>query len=389
MAVVAGVALLGALIGLVIVGFRYRAEQRENARVRALFSRYLSPPIVDELLRRHDPRLYTGRSLHATILVCRIWNFAGFAEVLSAEETLRYLNEFFALAGTSIQKYRGMIDKFLSDGIIGVFGVPLEDPNAEENALRAALDIVRLVDAMDRRWRAQERRSFQVGIGINSGEVIAGDAGFHERREFTVVGPETLFAERLQEATYDLNAYIVASATTCNVVRDGFSLVPLTGHPLPGLKRLADAFIVLGLSRDSAGDDLTMPAAAAFKETKVEAKLYAVPSPAAKAPPANDAKAGAATKPSAPATARIPRISPAPPDIPLLPTIELADPLAPMRPRKRRPESSGESAFGLPEFGRVQRQNDDADHAIYPELLPPGRQAEYEDRDGPPIELPP
>ncbi len=362
MAVIAGVALVGALAGLAIVGLRYRAEQREVRRVRALFSRYLSPPVVDELLRRKDPALYTGRSLQATILVCRIWNFAGFAESLTAQETLRYLNEFFALAGTSIQKYRGMIDKFLGDGIIGVFGVPLEDPHAEEHALRAALDIVRLVDAMDRRWRAQGRRSFQVGIGINSGDVIAGDAGFNERREFTVVGPQTLFAERLQEATFELNAFVVAAAATCEVVHELFTLVPLTGHPLPGLKRLADAFIVVGFNAES--QTLDMPSSAAFKETKVEAKLSAV----------------SATP------ARVARISPAPPDAPALPLIERSDPLAPMRPRKRPiDEWTADAADG--EFGFARPHSDDRDRPIVPD--PPARRAAYEHRGGPPVELPP
>ena len=354
MVVLAALTLIGALIGLVVVGLRYRAEQREVTRVRTLFSRYLSPPIVDELLRRKDPRLYTGRSLHATILVCRIWNFAGFAEELSPEETLRYLNEFFAVAGTSIQKYRGMIDKFLSDGIIGVFGVPLEDPAAEEHALRAALDIVRLVDAMDRRWRAQDRRSFTVGIGINSGDIIAGDAGFNERREFTVVGPETLVAERLQEETIGFNACIVAAASTCAPVRDMFSFVPLKGHPLPGLKGLIDACIVLGLTRDSS--TLTMPAAAAFTQTRVEAAVVAVPPPQP------------AQSPRAP-TARVTRMSPLPPDVPSMPLIRLADPLAPLRARS--PTNVDDTAFGLPAAGAAPEST------------------AYEDGAGPPIPLPP
>jgi class 3 adenylate cyclase len=380
MAVLAGLVLIGALVGLVVVGLRYRAEQREGARVRALFSRYVSPPIVDELLRRKDPRLYTGRSLQATIVVCRIWNFAGFAEALSPEETLRYLNEFFALAGTTIQKHRGMIDKFLSDGIIGVFGVPLEDPSAEEHALRAALDIVRLVDAMDQRWRAQGRRSFQVGIGINSGEVIAGDAGFHERREFTVVGPETLFAARLQEATSDLRAFVVAAASTCTPVRELFSLVPLTGHPLPGIKRLVDAFIVLGLTKET--QTLTMPAASAFKETQVTAGA----APPAGVDPARPilAPSAASRTNAAPASAPKPalRVTPPPPEIVPLPRIELADPSAPLR--RRRPADTGDAMFALPDgFTR------DTNAPIFPDVQPPpGKRSAYDDGDGPPIQLP-
>jgi class 3 adenylate cyclase len=355
MAVLAGLALIGALAGLVVVVLRYQAEQREGARVRALFSRYVAPAVVDELLRRKDSRLYTGRSLYATIVVCRIWNFAGFAETLTAEQTLRYLNEFFALAGSSIQKHGGMIEKFLSDGIIGVFGVPLEDADAEDHALRAAIDIVRLVHAMDRRWRAQGRRSFQVGIGINSGAVIAGDAGFHERREFTVVGPETLLAARLQEATHGLHASIVAAASTCNPVRERFSLVPLTGHPLPGLKRLADAFIVLGLTLET--EPLQMPAPGTFKETTIA-----------------DA--------AAPAAPVKPRAAPLAPEAGPPARLERADPLAP----RRSAEVAGDSAFALPELGGL-RHFDADDAPIYPE--PPVPPNAYDDGSGPPIQLPP
>lgn len=357
MAVLAGLALIGALVGLVVVALRYQAAQRESLRVRALFSRYVTPSVVEELLRRKDPRLYTGRSLYATIVVCRIWNFAGFAETLSAEQTLRYLNEFFALAGSSIQKHGGMIDKFLSDGIIGVFGVPLADPQAEEHALCASIDIVRLVHAMDRRWSAQGRRSFQVGVGINSGEVIAGDAGFHERREFTVVGPETLLAARLQEATLGIHASIVAAASTCAPVRAHFNLVALTGHPLPGLKRLADAFIVLGLNKESA--PLEMPAPHTFKETAVERKIP---------------------------ESKTPRVSPEPPETAPLPRVELPDPRAPLGARRPAAEAAADAAFALPEFAGL-RHFDDDDEPIFPEAPVP-RNA-YEDGGAPPIGLPP
>jgi len=380
MLIFGGVLLLAALIALTIAMRRYRAEQREVERVRATFSRYVSGAVVTEILRRKDPNLYSGRSMYATTLVCRIWNFPGFAEALSPEETLRYLNEFFAVAGTSLQKNRGMIDKFLSDGIIGVFGVPIEDIFQEEHALRAALDIVRLVNAMDKRWQAQGRRSIQVGIGINSGTVIAGDAGYNERREYTVVGPETLFAARLQEATVDLNAYIVASAATCDVVRDQFTLVPLRGHPLPGIKRLADAFIVRGTSRDER-DRLTMPERA-FTRTLIETPTP-VPAPPTDEPPVITPKPllESDVLQSAP---RRERTSPPPPEVTPVPRVDLPDPPEPLRPRRR--PSPSQSPFDLPEL-RIPRYHGSDDEPIVPD--PPGPQATYEDGEGPPLRLPP
>jgi hypothetical protein len=186
---------------------------------------------------------------------------------------------------------------------------------------------------MDRHWQTQGRRSFQVGMGINSGDVIAGDAGFHDRRVFTVVGPETLFAARLQELTIDLNASIVASATTCNPVRDRFSLLPLTGHPLPGLKRLSDAFIVLGLPAESGS--LQMPGSSAFRETKVDAAVRKIPAGT------NDASPAAGTR----AAKRVGRVTPAPPEIVPLARLDIADPLAVLR---RRAELAADTAFGVP-----------------------------------------
>jgi class 3 adenylate cyclase len=388
-AVLGVLALVGLVIGLLFVLARVRRERSEVERVRTLFSRYVPPAIVDELLRRKDPRLATGRSMYATVLVCRIENFAGFTESLSPEETLRYLNEFFALAGTSIQKNRGMIDKFLSDGIIGVFGVPIEDPFQEEHALRAALDIVRLVDAMGQRWTAQGRRSFRVGIGVNSGQVIAGDAGYNDRREFTVVGPETLYAARLQEATLDLKAAIVASAATCNVVKDEFSLVPIKDVPLPGLRRLANAFIVRGLMKYDR-DDLRLPRNDEIGETKIEAAaprptLRAVETPApppGSIPVAKPSSSPPRRPPPTELTPPVQRSSPPPPEIMPMPRIDLPDPPQPLRPRRR---INHPAAADLPEL-RIPRYRNEDDGPIMPDPPPP--RGFYEDGEGPPHQLP-
>ena len=89
---------------------RYLTERDEHRRVRALFTRYVPPPVVDELLARKDPRLFEARQYYATILSCRIRNFALVAEELSAEETLAYLNEFYAVVGKAVQRHRGIIE---------------------------------------------------------------------------------------------------------------------------------------------------------------------------------------------------------------------------------------------------------------------------------------
>lgn len=352
MSVLVGLIALGGIVGCVVAWRRWRAEQRELARVRGTFARYVAPSVVDMLLARKDERLFTGRAVRATILVCRIRNFAHFIEPLTPEQTLRYLNEFYGLAGTAIQRHRGIIDTFLGDGIVGLFGVPLENPTQEDDALHAALDVVRHVVAMRERWAKQHRKPFTVGIGVNTGEVIAGDAGFRDRREFTVVGTEATFAHRLQEAAFALNAFVVASRETCASLTAEYNLVPVKGIPLPGVRRLLDAFVVRG--RVQGTERFTVPDDALI-ETTIEPPAAEAPTPV---PPAEPAP-----KPPPPQPASEPPIA--------------------------RPVRRG-STTTAPDLGVLQpRQGwmfplDDA-APILPDPPPP--RATYEDRSGPPHEL--
>ena len=347
MSVLVGLVALGGIAGCFFAWRRWRAARRELSRVRATFSRYVAPSVVDVLLARKDERLFTGRAVRATILVCRIRNFAHFIEPLTPEQTLRYLNEFYGLAGTAIQRHRGIIDTFLGDGIVAVFGVPLDNPTQEDDALQAALDVVRHVVAMRARWAKQHRKPFTIGIGINTGDVIAGDAGFRERREFTVVGSEATMAHRLQEAAFVLNAYIVAARSTCASHLDEYQLVPINGVPLAGVRRLLDAFVVRGRNRGV--ERFTVPVDALI-ETTIET-----------APPVDAPAPKAAAKPAA---------------------SEAELPVAIARPRTAT--ATRATDLGLPELKRGWMfSQDDGVNPILPD--PPPRRATYED-GGPPLD---
>jgi class 3 adenylate cyclase len=379
MAFFVGLFIAAGIAGCAITWRRWHAERRELARVRATFARYVAPAVVDMLLARKDERLFTGRAVRATVLVCRIRDFARFIEPLTPEQTLRYLNEFYGLAGTAIQRHRGIIDTLLGDGIVALFGVPLDNPTQEDDALQAALDVARHVVAMRDRWAKQHRKPFTVGIGINTGEVIAGDAGFRDRREFTVVGSEATFAHRLQEAAFDLNAFIVASRSTCASLANEYQLVPLAEIPLPGVRRLLDAFVVRGRRRGV--ERFTVPVDALI-ETTIE------PASAASAP------ASVTSAPSPPEAARTPPASPAPE--PVLATARTVAPppiaataasalLARRRPSPAIAVPAPATDFAPPALGRGWMFPQDDEAPILPEPPPP--RATYEDRTGPPLDL--
>jgi class 3 adenylate cyclase len=394
--------VLAAVVGLVFVVRHLLAERKETARVRALFSRYVAPPVVDELLRRKNPRLFEGQSSYVTIMVCRIWNFSHVAEELTPEETLRYLNEIYTLAGSALHKHRGMIDRFTGDGVVGVFGAPVADPFHEEHAVRCALDLVRYVDAMGKRWLAAGRKPISIGIGISSGRVVAGDAGFQARREYAVVGVEALVAQRLQEVSVDLGAAILISNATYKAVSEIFASVAIPRVPLRGMRRVEDAWVIRGLARHAGEAELLLPAPRFFQRTTIAEAQPPEPAappqpqpPAAPGPQGTAAAAAAAVnaEPPKPRTAR-PAVKATPlltrpARLPLADTRPVDTPAPPLTPRRRRlfsPDAGANDSepIPLPEL-RLMTGRADAAHAEFPE--PPGPPVHYEDSDGPPLPL--
>jgi len=329
-------------------------------------SRYVSPVVLDELLERRDPRAFSAKRGYATILVCRIWNFAMFAEQLDHNEVLRYLNEFYTLAGRTIQKHRGMVDKFMGDGIIGAFGFPLEDPLQEEHAIRAAIDIIRLVDGMNIHWAAQGRKPLRVGIGVNSGNVIAGEVGYPQRREYTVLGLPGIVASRLQERTEPMSAYILVTETTLEPIRTMFVTVSAGTVPLRGMKRNEKVYVVRGIAK-AEEDNLLLPPPSAFARTRIE-----------------DAAEGKATWDSS--VAAMPERDPEEKPFPQAPPPKT--PLAQPKPRPSsppKPTPPAKTRLDIPETAGFGAYDDSP-------ALPDPMTAEgyYEDDSGrPPLKLPP
>ncbi len=345
---------VGAAIYAWVFFKRLVIERAERERAVALFSRYVAPPVVEELLARKDARIFEAREYYATILCVRIRNFALFAEALTPEETLRYLNEFYTIVGQAVQRHRGMIESLRGDTVNAVFGVLVEEKFQEERALRAGLHIMRVVRAMETRWASQNRKSITLGMGVNSGKIVAGDTGFQQRREFAIIGNPTQVAARLEAASEELNASLVASDTTYDAVRDLFVGVPTSSLPLRGLRRLQNAYIVRGLSRRAAEDDLlTLPSQKSFAQTTVLAHVAPEES--------TDIYLGL----EAESDSEIERTAPEP---------------APTHKIDARVQGIG--APDTPRFSRL-----DDEHPILPE--PPPIIGTYEDDQGPPFALPP
>jgi adenylate cyclase len=199
-------------------------EERE--KLHDAFGSYVAPDVAERVLAEGE--LLEGEELEVSILFVDIRDFTAFAERASARETVSYLNDFFGLAVPILTEHGGHANKFIGDGILGVFGAPERMPDHGDRALHAACDLAK---ATSERYGDHLR----IGIGINSGPVSAGTVGGGGRLEFTVIGDTVNVAARVERATRETgDTVLLTEATRCLLTDDAIDVEERGELPLKG-----------------------------------------------------------------------------------------------------------------------------------------------------------
>jgi adenylate cyclase len=215
-------------------------------RKRSNLSRFLSPTILDEVMREGSSLELGGSKRVVTTLFCDIRGFTKIAESTPPDMIVSMLNEHFTAMTDLVFQYNGTLDKYIGDEIMAVFGAPLSAEDDAWRAVQTALAIqARNAELNDLRTR-ENRPTLDLGIGINTGEVIAGYMGSLRRMEFTVVGDYVNTARRL----CDLAAadQIVVGGPTYQFVKDNVEVRSIGTVLLEGKVKPVEAFEVLGLA---------------------------------------------------------------------------------------------------------------------------------------------
>ena len=179
---------------VVLIEEARRAEQADRSRLRDLFSHYVAPAVVDQLLNAPDAAQLGGARRDVTILFADVRGFTGFSEKHPPEDVVALLNHYLALATSEILNQFGTLDKFLGDGVMAIFGAPIPLECHELAAVRAALAMRSRLDQLRRETGV--RVGF--GIGLNSGMAIVGNIGTPELLNYTAIGDVVNVAARLQ-----------------------------------------------------------------------------------------------------------------------------------------------------------------------------------------------
>ncbi len=199
----------------------YLQEEQRSKKIRGAFSQYLSPILVNRLLK--NPKLLTlsGEERCMSILFSDIRGFTSISETMAPQELCRFINQYLTPMTEVIMEHQGTVDKFIGDAIMAFWNAPLDDSAHAGNSCHAALAMQRKLKELNHFWRQQGMSPIKIGVGIHSGMVRVGNMGSEHRFDYTVMGDAVNLASRLEGITKLYGSNIVVSDATYGMLKEG------------------------------------------------------------------------------------------------------------------------------------------------------------------------
>ncbi|MDA8082027.1 MAG: adenylate/guanylate cyclase domain-containing protein [Nitrospiraceae bacterium] len=201
---------------------RFAHEERQAKEIRRMFSSYVSPKIVRELIEHPEKAKLGGIRKTVTILFADVIGFTTFSEKRRPEDVVMILNEFFDAMSDVIFRWEGTLDKFVGDEIMVIWGAPLDQPDHAQRAVGCATDMSRRLDELQKAWAARGIEGLDCGIGINTGEVVIGNIGAEGKKmDYTAIGDEVNLAARVEKLTRQFGRRILITGNAHAAYADG------------------------------------------------------------------------------------------------------------------------------------------------------------------------
>jgi adenylate cyclase len=209
----------------------------QGKRLEGAMRRFMTQNVVDQVLG-HENDLLFGAACEASVMFADIRNFTAMAEQLSPREAVDVLNEIFTELFEAVATFDGMLDKFIGDALMAVYGAPISGANDAANAVASAVQMQALIGKINARRSERGLEDIRLGIGIASGEVIAGTIGSPKRMDYTVIGDSVNLAARLENSTKYYHADIIVCEKTAaglgnHILRRELDLIRVRGRLQP------------------------------------------------------------------------------------------------------------------------------------------------------------
>ena len=235
------------LVFAAAVWYRFALEDRDRRRLRRIFGQYVPDRVVDDILAGGLEQ-FAGRRVEITVLFSDIRNFTRISEELSPEALMSQLNEYFAAMTEVVVTHGGVVDKFIGDGLLALFGAPVRHEDHARRALNAARAMREVLAELNRGWAERDRHQFRIGIGLHTGEVVVGNVGSERKIEYTALGDAVNVASRVESATKGFfrtsPACILISESTLRAIGEVPDAEDMGEQPLKGVSRAMRLFRV-------------------------------------------------------------------------------------------------------------------------------------------------
>lgn len=210
---------------LVITTYKYFSEERKKRVLKQAFQHYVAPTVVEHMLKQVNQLRLGGERKQMSVLFSDIRGFTSISEAMEPEELVQFLNHYLTAMTRIVLDYEGTVDKYMGDAIMAFYSAPLDQPDHAIRACHTAIEMLNQLKAfhtrqnsqiirMLARWEAQGLWPLNIGIGINSGDMIVGNMGSDERFDYTIMGDNVNLASRLEGINKQYGTNIVISEFT-------------------------------------------------------------------------------------------------------------------------------------------------------------------------------
>jgi len=208
-------AIILSVISVLVIN--YLTEGREKAMVKKVFNRYLHPAVVENLTKNSGKIEMGGKEIEGTVLFTDLQGFTGTSEMFTPHEIVEFLNEYFGQVENIIFRNNGMLDKYTGDGIMAIFGAPIENSEHAILSCRAVLDFKNLSKMQFE--KAGKPVQLITRVGVNSGNLIVGNIGSSNRMDYTAIGDTVNLSARLEGVNKIYGTQNMISETTYEMVK--------------------------------------------------------------------------------------------------------------------------------------------------------------------------
>lgn len=217
------VILLTSLVSFAIIIYKYFTEERKKRELKSTFSKYVSPAVVDELLKDAENLKLGGKRQRMTVFFSDVRGFTTISEKLTPEELSRVLNLYLTPMTEIVFKNNGTLDKYMGDAIMAFFGAPVLHPHHAREACRCALESIVKLKELQKEFAEQNLPNIDIGIGLNTGDMSVGNMGSNIVQNYTVMGDSVNLGSRLEGINKEYGTRIIISEFTYSDVKEEFS----------------------------------------------------------------------------------------------------------------------------------------------------------------------